>query len=192
MTESQRVYPKGVLAGQLIGFVGTDETGLEGIEHTYDSTLAGEAVRVMLDRDARGRPSLQSDAVRPEPRRGYDLVLTLDERIQFVAERELREQISRLGARGGVALVMQPLTGEILALANESPFDPNSFRDANAKLWRERGITDTFEPGSTVKALLAAGALEERLVRPDDMFFGEQGTFRWRVWPSATTKNSAG
>jgi cell division protein FtsI (penicillin-binding protein 3) len=178
VTESQRVYPKGVLAGQLIGFVGTDETGLEGIEHTYDSTLAGEAVRVMLDRDARGRPiSLQSDAVR-EPAQGYDLVLTLDERIQFVAERELRQQISRLGARGGVALVMQPFTGEILALANESPFDPNNFRDTTAKLWRERGITDTFEPGSTVKAFLAAGAMEERLVRPDDMFFGEQGSIQ--------------
>jgi cell division protein FtsI (penicillin-binding protein 3) len=178
VTESQRVYPKGALAGQLIGFVGTDETGLEGIEHTYDSTLAGEAVRVMLDRDARGRPiSLQSDAIR-EPAQGFDLVLTLDERIQFVAERELRQQISQLGARGGVALVMQPFTGEILALANESPFDPNSFRDATAKVWRERGITDTFEPGSTIKAFLAAGAMEERLVRPDDMFFGEQGSIQ--------------
>jgi cell division protein FtsI (penicillin-binding protein 3) len=178
VTESQRVYPKHALAGQVIGFVGTDETGLEGIEHVYDSSLAGEAVRVMLDRDARGRPiSLQSDALR-QPPQGHDLVLTLDERIQFVVERELRQQISRLGARGGVAVVMQPFTGDILALANEPAFDPNSFRDATPKMWRERGSTDTFEPGSTVKAIVAAGALESRLVRPDDMFFGEQGSIQ--------------
>jgi cell division protein FtsI (penicillin-binding protein 3) len=178
VNESQRFYPKRALAGQVIGFVGTDETGLEGIEHAYDSTLAGKVVRVMLDRDALGRPILlQSDALQLPPQ-GHDLVLTLDERIQFVAERELREQITRLGARGGVAVVMQPSTGEILALANEASFDPNGFRDAAAKTWRQRGITDNFEPGSTAKAIVAAGALEERLVRPDDMFFGEQGSIQ--------------
>jgi cell division protein FtsI (penicillin-binding protein 3) len=178
VTESQRLYPKQALAGQVIGFVGTDEVGLEGIEHGYESILAGEAVHVMLDRDARGRPlSLRSDGLGQLPQ-GQDLVLTLDERIQFVAERELREHIARLGARGGVAVVMQPFTGEILALANEAAFDPNGFREAAPKLWRERSITDTFEPGSTLKAILAAAAFEERLVRPDDMFFGEQGSIQ--------------
>jgi cell division protein FtsI (penicillin-binding protein 3) len=178
VTESQRFYPKRSLAGQVLGFVGTDEIGLEGIEHGYEHTLAGETVRVNLDRDARGRPlALRSDALRQLPR-GHDLVLTLDERIQFVAERELREQVIRLGARGGTAVVMQPFTGEILALANEAAFDPNIFREGTAKTWRERNITDTFEPGSTVKGLLAAGAIEERLVRPDDMFFGEQGSIQ--------------
>ena len=178
VTESQRFYPKRALAGQVIGFVGTDEVGLEGIEHAYESALAGEAVSIMLDRDARGRPiALRSDALRHLPR-GQDLVLTLDERIQFVAERELREQVARLGARGGTAVVMHPFTGEILALANEAAFDPNIFREATARAWRERSITDTFEPGSTVKAFLAAGTLEERLVRPDDMFFGEQGSIQ--------------
>jgi cell division protein FtsI (penicillin-binding protein 3) len=178
VTESQRFYPKRALAGQVIGFVGTDEVGLEGIEHGYEHTLAGEAVSIMLDRDARGRPiALRSDALRQLPR-GQDLVLTLDERIQFVAERELREQIARLGARGGTAVVMHPFTGEILALANETAFDPNIFREATAKAWRERSITDTFEPGSTIKALVAAGTLEARLVRPDDMFFGEQGSIQ--------------
>jgi cell division protein FtsI (penicillin-binding protein 3) len=177
-TESQRFYPKRALAGQVIGFVGTDEAGLEGLEHGYESTLAGEAVHVMLDRDARGRPlSLRPEALRQLPQ-GHDLVLTLDERIQFVAERELREHIMRLGARGGAAVVMQPFTGEILALANESAFDPNIFREAAPKVWRERSITDTFEPGSTLKAMLAAAAFEERLVRPDDMFFGEQGSIQ--------------
>ena len=97
----------------MIGFVGTDEAGLEGIEHGYERTLAGETVRVNLDRDARGRRIvLRSDALRQLPQ-GHDLVLTLDERIQFVAERELREQITRLGARGGTAVVMHPFTGEI-------------------------------------------------------------------------------
>ena len=178
VTESQRFYPKRALAGQVIGFVGTDEVGLEGIEYGYESTLAGEAVHIMLERDARGRPiALRSDALRELPR-GDDVVLTLDERIQFVAERELRGQITRVGAHGGVVVVMQPFTGEVLALANEPAFDPNHFRDATPKLWRERGITDTFEPGSTLKALLAAAAFEERLVRPDDLFFGEQGSIQ--------------
>jgi cell division protein FtsI (penicillin-binding protein 3) len=178
VTESQRFYPKRTLAGQVIGFVGTDETGLEGIEHGYESLLAGETLRLNLDRDARGRSiPLRSEALRQLPQ-GHDLVLTLDERIQFVAERELREQIARLGARGGTVVVMHPFTGEILALANEAGFDPNIFREMTAKAWRERNITDTFEPGSTIKALLAAGAVEERLVRPDDMFFGEQGSIQ--------------
>jgi cell division protein FtsI (penicillin-binding protein 3) len=178
VTESQRFYPKHALAGQVLGFVGTDEAGLEGIEHAYETVLAGETMRVNLDRDARGRPiALSSDALHQLPQ-GHDLVLTLDERIQFVAERELRQQVTRLGARGGAVVVIQPFTGEILALANVATFDPNIFREASAKLWRERNITDTFEPGSTIKALLAAGAVEERLVRPDDMFFGEQGSIQ--------------
>jgi cell division protein FtsI (penicillin-binding protein 3) len=120
---------------------------------------------------------LRSDALRPLPQ-GHDLVLTLDERIQFVAERELREQITRLGAHGGVVVVMHPFSGEILALAHESAFDPKLFREAAPKIWRVRSITDTFEPGSTLKALLAAAAFEERSVRPDDMFFGEQGSIQ--------------
>jgi cell division protein FtsI/penicillin-binding protein 2 len=175
VTESQRFYPKRGLAGHVLGFVGTDEGGLEGLEHGYDKLLAGEVERVVLDRDARGRPiTLRSESVRERPR-GHDLVLTLDERLQFIAERELRAQVAKVGARGGVAIVMDPLTGEILALANESVFDPNRFREFSPRAWRERGITDTFEPGSTLKAILAAAAFEERLVRPDDMFYGEQG-----------------
>jgi cell division protein FtsI (penicillin-binding protein 3) len=178
VTESQRFYPKRALAGQVIGFVGTDETGLEGVEHSHESTLAGEAVRVMLDRDARGRSiALRSETLGQLPQ-GQDLVLTLDERIQFIAERELRAQVRRTGARGGVVVVMDPFTGEILALANEAVFDPTHFREASPKIWRERSITDTFEPGSTLKALLTAAALEERLVRPDDMLFGEQGSIQ--------------
>src|SRR5919109_291245 len=95
VTESQRFYPKQGLAAQVIGFVGTDEAGLEGIEHAYESILAGEAVRVVLDRDARGRPiALRADTLRELPR-GHDLVLTLDERLQFIAERELRAQVAK-------------------------------------------------------------------------------------------------
>ena len=175
LTESRRFYPKQSLAGHVIGFAGTDEGGLEGLEHGYDRVLAGEAERVVLDRDAHGRPiTLRSESVRELPR-GHDLVLTIDERLQFIAERELRAQAAKVGARGGVAIIMDPSTGEILALANDSIFDPNRFREFSPRIWRERGITDTFEPGSTLKAILAAAALEERLVRPDDMFYGEQG-----------------
>jgi cell division protein FtsI (penicillin-binding protein 3) len=178
VTESQRFYPKQALAAQVIGFVGTDEVGLEGIEHAYESTLTGEAVRVVLDRDARGRPiALRADTLRELPR-GHDLVLTLDERLQFIAERELRAQVAKVGARGGVVIVMEPSTGEILALANEAVFDANNLRDFSPKHWRERSTADTFEPGSTLKAVVAAAALEERLVKPEEMFFGEQGSIQ--------------
>lgn len=178
ITEHQRVYPKLGLAGQVLGFVGTDDVGLEGIERAYDGTLAGGIVRVTLDRDARGRPvSLRSQAFRELPR-GHDVVLTLDERIQFIAERELRAQVAKVGARGGVVVVMDPHTGDLLALANEPLFNPNTFRESSPKAWRERGVTDSFEPGSTFKAILAAAVLQERLVRPDDLFFGEQGSIQ--------------
>jgi cell division protein FtsI (penicillin-binding protein 3) len=178
IAESQRFYPKHGLAGQVLGFVGADAGGLEGLEYAYDGTIAGDVARLRLDRDARGRPiALRAETLRDLPR-GDDLVLTLDERIQFIAERELRAQVARVGARGGVAVVMDPFTGEVLALANDAVFDPNRFRDASPKAWRERNTTDTFEPGSTVKALIAAAALEERLVRPDDMFYGEQGALQ--------------
>jgi cell division protein FtsI (penicillin-binding protein 3) len=178
VTESQRVYPKQGLAGQVIGFVGTDDTGLEGIEYAYDSALAGHRVRVKLDHDARGRPvSLRPDTF-PELPRGYDVVLTIDERIQFFAERELRAQVAKLGARGGIVVAMDPRTGEILALASGSAFNPNNFRGYPPDAWRERAVTDSFEPGSTLKAVLAAAILEERLVRPDDMFFGEHGSIQ--------------
>ncbi|MBI3327000.1 MAG: penicillin-binding protein 2 [Nitrospinae bacterium] len=178
LTESQRVYPKQGLAGQVIGFVGTDDVGLEGIEHAYENTIAGRTVRVMLDRDARGRAvSLRSRDLR-EPPHGHDLVLTLDERIQFTAEWELRAQVAKAGARGGVVVVMDPHTGEILALANAPRFNPNTFREYSPKDWRERGAADSFEPGSIFKLILAAAVLEERLVRPDDMFFAEQGSMQ--------------
>lgn len=178
VTESQRFYPKQGLAGQVIGFVGTDDVGLEGIEHAYESTIAGRTVRVVLDRDARGRAvSLRSRDL-GEPPRGHDLVLTLDERIQFIAESALRAQVAKVGARGGVVVVMDPRTGEILALANEPLFNPNNFRESSPKAWRERGAADSFEPGSTFKVFLAAAVLEEHLVKPDDMFFAEQGTMQ--------------
>lgn len=175
ITESQRFYPKKALGGQVIGFVGTDDVGLEGIEHAYERIMAGRTARVMLDRDARGRPvSLRARNLR-EPPGGQDLVLTLDERIQFIAERELRAQVAKVGARGGTVVVMDPHTGEILALANEPLFDPHKFREFSPKAWRERATGDSFEPGSIFKTILAAAVLEEHLVRPDDMFFAEQG-----------------
>jgi len=176
--ESQRFYPKESLAGQVIGFVGTDDSGLAGIEYAYESTLAGRSARVTFERDAHGRLVFLRPDVHRELSRGQDLVLTLDERIQFFAERELRAQIAKVGARGGVAVVMDPYTGEILALASGPALNPNHFRAHSAEAWKERAVTDTFEPGSTFKAILAAALLEERLIRPDDMFFGEHGSIQ--------------
>ncbi|MGH8058200.1 MAG: peptidoglycan D,D-transpeptidase FtsI family protein, partial [Candidatus Entotheonellia bacterium] len=176
--ESQRFYPKESLAGQVIGFVGTDDSGLAGIEYAYGNTLAGRSVRVTYERDAHGRPVFLRPDAHLELPRGQDLVLTLDERIQFFAERELRAQVAKVGARGGVAVVMDPYTGEILALASGSALNPNNFRGHPPDAWKERAVTDTFEPGSTFKAILAAALLEERLIRPDDMFFGEHGSIQ--------------
>ncbi len=177
MREPERVYPHGHLAAHLVGFTGIDAQGLEGLEFAYDPFLKGEPGWRWLGRDARMRPIGTWDAPSAAPRNGLDLVLTLDTRIQFMVESALGEAFLSSNAKGASMVVMDPMTGEILAMANRPTFDPNSYSDDPAEHWRNRAITDIFEPGSVFKVVTAAVALGTHTVKPEDRFFCEDGAY---------------
>ncbi len=170
--EGKRFYPKQEQGAHLLGFVGTDDRGLEGLEVQYDAYLAGKPQWVVRQQDALGRPIFREEAGEAQ---GADLHLTIDEVIQYVTERELEVAVARSGALSGSAIVMDPLTGEILALANYPTFNPNAYAEFPAFARRNRAVADSYEPGSAFKVIVGAGALEEGLVRPEDRFNGEGG-----------------
>lgn len=179
VTEHRRFYPNGPVAGHVVGFAGLDGQGLEGIERAYDAVIRGDVAHRAESRDARGRgllpEGLDPEAVSPE---GNALVLTIDRRLQFAAERALGEAVETAGAAGGIAVVLDPATGEVLVMANVPEFDPNRFAEARPAAWRNRAVTDVFEPGSTIKAFLAAAALEAAVVDAADVFYAERGVYR--------------
>lgn len=176
--EPKRYYPSGELAGHLIGFVGIDANGLEGLELRYDRYLKGAPEKLIWTRDAKGKrliPRVETpETVQKE---NYNLVLTIDNRIQYLVESHLKAAVKDKGAKGGFAIVMDPKTGEILALANEFGFDPNRLSAVNAATGKNKAITDSFDPGSTFKPFLAAAALEEGVVKETDLFNCENGNF---------------
>lgn len=172
-----RFYPRGPLAAHVLGFSGIDLQGLEGVELSYDRVLRGTAESLSIERDARGRRMLTDGSWLPLPRRGAQLELTIDATLQQVAEVELEAAVTARHAAAGVAVVMDPRTGEILALANAPSFDPNNVSAASADRWRNRVVADTYEPGSTLKGIVAAAALEAGVVRPEDRIFCENGSF---------------
>jgi len=172
--ESRRYYPRQESAAHVLGMVGLDDRGLEGLEHQYDDLLGGQPQSVVAQQDALGRLVFrQEEAGRPRPI--FDLTLTIDEVLQYITERELQRAVERSRAKAGTAIVMDPWSGEILALANQPTYDPNAYRKAGSAARRNRAATDALEPGSIFKAILLAGALEEGVVRPGDRFFGENG-----------------
>ena len=164
-TEDRRFYPHKELAAHLLGYVGTDNIGLGGIEATYDRLIRGESGTQLVQVDAHRR--VFSRESRP-PTAGSSLELTIDRYVQHVAERELRKGVLLSGAAGGSVVVMDPVTGEILALANYPTFNPNFFGQFDAHERRNRAIQDVYEPGSTFKIVTAGAALEEKVIAPDD------------------------
>lgn len=176
--EPKRFYPSGELAGHLIGFVGMDAGGLEGLELKYDKLLKGSPEKLLWTRDAKGK-RLYPRVERPETdqQENYHLILTIDSRIQHLVESHLKSAVKAKGAKGGFAIVMDPRTGEILALANELGFDPNTFSTVNPALGKNKAITDCFDPGSTFKPFLAAAALEEGIAKETDRFDCENGNY---------------
>ncbi|HYT53993.1 MAG TPA: penicillin-binding transpeptidase domain-containing protein [Verrucomicrobiae bacterium] len=175
--EPNRYYPQNQLAGQLIGFVGRDSEGLEGLELKYNDYIRGEAGSSVTERDALGRRVLVQgvEGLRIPP--GSDVHLTLNTSIQHIAEKELEATVLKYRAKSGVAIVMEPFTGEVLALANYPAFDPNNYSKQSADQRRNRAVTDSFEPGSTFKTILAAAALEEGVVGKEDLFYCEMGKY---------------
>ncbi|MFQ5596538.1 MAG: peptidoglycan D,D-transpeptidase FtsI family protein [Nitrospiria bacterium] len=177
LRESKRVYPKGPLFGHLLGFAGLDNQGLEGIERKYDHTLRGRNGELILERDGMKKSIFRKDLEFLMPTPGTNLYLTVDEMIQYISERELDRIVEETDAEGGTVIVMDPWSGEILSMAVRPEFDPNRVKTAHPAQWRNRAITDFYEPGSTFKIVTAAAALEERLIGPDDLIDCEEGAY---------------
>ena len=176
-TEARRYYPGKEIAGHVLGFAGEDNQGLEGLEKKYDSFLKGPDLDLVQMRDALGRPFSMS---RPETKdqQVRDLVLTLDKDIQYATEQALRRAVEETGAKSGHSIVVDPETGEVLAMAVVPLYNPNVFREHQPYHWRNRAVTDSYEPGSTIKAYLLAAALDSGLVSPETKFFCENGEYK--------------
>ena len=170
--ENQRIYPKRDLAAHVLGFVDLDEKGLAGIEYELDSQIRGKSEKIVVMADARQR---WFDRVEAQRERGADVVLTLDEQIQYIAERELAAALAKTHALAGTVVVMHPHDGEILALANWPKFNPNAATEASAEARMNRAVTALYEPGSTFKLITLAAALDQRIVRPEELFDCENG-----------------
>jgi cell division protein FtsI (penicillin-binding protein 3) len=175
--EPSRFYPQRELAAHVLGMTGTDGRGLEGLELAFEDELSGQSSRVGGLRDARGRKLLTQGAGDPMQRQGASVTLTLDRHLQYVSEKALGKAVSDARAVAGVAVVLDPRTGELLALANYPTFNPNTPAHAPKEVLRNRAALDTFEPGSTFKAFVVAAALEEKSLRADELFYCEKGAW---------------
>jgi cell division protein FtsI (penicillin-binding protein 3) len=176
--ESKRVYPQNQLAGQLLGFVGIDGQGLEGIERQYDQMLQGEPEKIITLRDAFGRPIFLRNDAAAEAREGHRLHLTIDSSLQFLSEKYLSEAIHEHHATEGVVVMMDPNSGAIRAMASYPTYNPNDAGRFRPDLRRNRVLTDAFEPGSTFKVITIASALQHNAITPQDTFDPEAGHFR--------------
>lgn len=174
--ESRRFYPNKELAANVVGYVGLDNVGLHGIESTYDKVVRGREGTVLVQTDARRQAFSR---VERTPTSGGSLELTLDEGLQHIVERELREGVLDNRAKGGAAIVMDPHTGEILAMANYPTFNPNAYSGADAEVRRNRAVQDLYEPGSTFKIVTASAALEEKVWRETDMIDVSTGSYNF-------------
>jgi len=171
--ESKRFYPAKELAAQVIGYVGTDDEGLSGIEREYDEDLRGRPGEMMISVDAR-RKWFGSVEKQPEP--GENIVLTIDQQIQYIAERELEAAMQETHGISGTIVVENPHTGEILALANRPTFDPNRAREISPEKLKDHAVSDVYEPGSTFKIVTISAALDENLTRPEEKFDCQMGS----------------
>jgi cell division protein FtsI (penicillin-binding protein 3) len=170
--ENQRIYPKRDLAAHVLGFVDLDEKGLGGIEYELDSKVRGASEKIIVMADAKQR---WFDGGEAQRERGANVVLTLDEKIQYLAERELAAAISKTHAIAGTAMVMNPNTGEILALANWPKFNPNAANEAPPDARMNRAVTALYEPGSTFKLITLAAAFDQGITKPGEVFDCENG-----------------
>lgn len=178
--EYERIYPYEHLAGQLLGFVNIDDKGIEGLEKSLESHLAGRSVTQILERDAAGRRLMPFGAGAIGDLRGKDMRLTIDTRVQFIAEEALAENVREFGARWGGCLVVDVPTGDVLAWAQYPFFNPNKISATPAADRKNRLVTDMLEHGSTIKSFLVAAALEEKVVSPNTEIYCEKGSWRFK------------
>jgi len=170
--ENQRFYPKRDLAAHVVGFVDPDEKGLAGIEYGLDSQIRGKSEKIIVMADARQR---WFDGGEAQRQRGASVVLTLDEKIQYIAQRELLAAIQKTRAIAGSVIVMNPNTGEILAMANWPRFNPNAASEASGESRMNRAVSALYEPGSTFKVITLAAAFDQNITRPSEVFDCENG-----------------
>jgi cell division protein FtsI (penicillin-binding protein 3) len=176
-SERSRFYPNKTMAAQIVGFSGVDGRGLEGVEFYYDRILEGQQAQFRVIRDALGR-GLGLEIDKEIDHSGKNLILTIDRRIQYIAETALAEAVTQNGAKNGIVVVMSPKTGAILAMAHYPFINPNSYNQFAKDKWRNRAITDPYEPGSTLKIFSAAAALESGVSGPHSIYYCENGAYR--------------
>ena len=179
--EPRRLYHYGSLAAQVIGYTDVDNVGLDGVELLLNEHLQGKSGYTILQRDGRGGANLSVDYPYVAPINGKDVVLTIDVQYQSIAEEELRRGIERTKATSGLVVMLDPATGEVLAVANHPAVDPNHLTAADRPLLKNRAITDMFEPGSVFKVVTASAAIEGRHVGLDERFNAENGTYRVKM-----------
>jgi cell division protein FtsI (penicillin-binding protein 3) len=180
--DQYRSHPQGPLAAHVVGFTGVDSQGLEGLEKVWDDELRGEPENVRVCKDVRGRVFFnESDMLGLN--QGATVELTIDATLQSIAESELKAQVEETEAVGGSVVILDPRTGEVLAMAVAPQFDPSDYNAYPVSSRRNRVVTDVFEPGSTTKPLLVAAALDAGIVTPEDEFFCENGLTYIGGWP---------
>jgi cell division protein FtsI (penicillin-binding protein 3) len=194
LPETRRFYPKRRVAAHVLGYVGMDNEGMSGVEYAFEEEIRGEHGQQIIWTDARNRrltsfsvatplsdgrkSSRQYTRVEKRPQPGRSIYLTIDETLQYVAEIEMEEAVRESGSKSGVAIVLRPETGEILAMAAVPGFNPNRYGDYPASSWRNRSVTDAYEPGSTFKIITAAAALEEGVVSEEERIDCGRGFIR--------------
>lgn len=176
--EPRRFYPQREVAAHVVGFVGTDSHGLDGLESNFEADLSGERITREGFRDAKGRKLLTNGLEAPEAREGASLTLTIDSTVQYIAERALQKAVTDQKATAGMAVVLDPKTGELLAVANWPRFNPNSPRDSVGEALRNRSVTDVNEPGSTMKSFVVAAALDQKFITEATEIDTEGGSFK--------------
>lgn len=176
--ESKRIYPNERLLSHVLGFVGENEGGLEGLELKYNKQLAAENKKINMRKDARGRPLLVAGQMFAEAPAGDDIQLTVDREIQFILEQELHQAVDKHEADSAVGIVLDAQTSEVLAMASSPAFDPNEHAKVASDRKRNRTVTDSFEPGSTMKTFVIAGALQNSVVNPNTRIDCEDGKMR--------------
>jgi cell division protein FtsI (penicillin-binding protein 3) len=174
--ESKRYYPNRELAAHLLGYVGVDNAGLSGLEATYDKTVRGREGKLLVQTDARRHVFSRLERT---PTAGASIELTIDEHLQHIAEREVRSGVEAARADGGTAVIMDPFTGEILAMASWPTFNPNDYSEATENARRNRAVQDLYEPGSTFKLVTASAAIEEKVVTPEEIIDTSAGSIRF-------------
>jgi len=171
LDEARRLYPGGALAANLVGFIGTDQQGLAGVEYAYQQLLGGKPGFRVLEQDPLGNRIPQGIYSEVPPVAGSDLLLTIDPDVQLAAERALADGVKRTGAHGGMAVAVDPRSGEVLAMADSPTFDPNQIGHIAADTTRNRAVVDSFEPGSINKIVVASAILNEGLMKPTDQIW---------------------